>query len=313
MTPPLPLTPFLSFDRPTWAALRASTPLTLSEADLNALRGLNDPISLEEVVECYLPISRLLNLQVTAAQQLYRVTDAFLGTNIRNNTKVPFIIGVAGSVAVGKSTISRVLQALLSRWPDHPRVDLVTTDGFLYPNAILKERGLMERKGFPESYDRNQLRQFLSDLKSGVPEVYAPFYSHLHYDIVPEQQITIRQPDIVIIEGLNVLQRGEVGKPFVSDYFDFSLYVDADEADIARWFWERFVRLRETAFQDPNSFFHQFAAWSLEECEERATRIWREINGKNLRENILPTRDRARLIVQKGPDHRMQHIHLRKI
>jgi type I pantothenate kinase len=305
------ITPFLTFDRPTWAGLRENTPLTLSEDDLAALRGLNDPISLQEVTECYLPISRLLNLQVTAAQGLYHVTDAFLGTN--KSAKVPFIIGVAGSVAVGKSTISRVLQALLSRWPDHPHVDLVTTDGFLFPNAVLQEKGLMERKGFPESYDRARLLQFLADVKSGVAEAHAPFYSHLHYDIVPEQRVIVRHPDILIIEGLNVLQRGELGKPFVSDYFDFSLYVDANEADIKRWFWERFMRLRETAFQNPESFFHQFAAWSLAECEERAERIWQEINGKNLRENILPTRERARLIIEKGPEHAMRNIHLRKM
>ena len=316
--------PFLSFDRPTWASLRASTPLTLTEEDLAALRGLNDPISLAEVTDCYLPISRLLNLQVRAAQQLYQVTDAFLGSANPGGAnpaqtgaaKVPFIIGVAGSVAVGKSTISRVLQALLSYWPQHPRVDLVTTDGFLYPNAILKERNLMERKGFPESYNRNLLRQFLVDIKSGMSEVSAPFYSHLHYDIVPEKSLVIRQPDILIVEGLNVLQHGEEGKrgrPFASDYFDFSIYVDAEEDDIKRWFWERFLRLRETAFRNPESYFHQFASWSLEECEVRAEMIWAEINGKNLRENILPTRERARLIIKKGPDHKMQQIYLRKI
>jgi type I pantothenate kinase len=304
------VTPFLTFDRAAWQDLRATTPLPLSEDDLEALRGLNVPLSLDEVSDIYLPISRLLNLQVAAAQRLHRVQADFLGTPA---PPTPFVIGLAGSVAVGKSTASRVLQALLSRWSDHPRVDLVTTDGFLLPNAELERRGLMERKGFPESYDRARLLQFVADVKSGLPTVTAPVYSHLHYDIVPGEVLTVRQPDILLIEGLNVLQRGESGKPYVSDYFDFSIYVDANEADIERWFWERFVRLRETAFQNPESFFHVFTTWSMDECRERAERIWRDINGKNLRENILPTRERARLILEKGSDHTVTRIHLRKI
>ena len=313
--PVLPTTlPFLSFSREEWAMLRASTPLTLTEADLNALRGINERISLQEVEAIHLPISRLLNLYVTATQQLHRVTSTFLDSPA---PKVPYVIGLAGSVAVGKSTTARILQALLSRWPNHPHVDLVTTDGFLYPNAVLEERGIMHRKGFPESYNLRRLARFVRDVKSGGATIMAPVYSHLRYDIVPDKLQTVHQPDILILEGLNVLQRGEAtgetSRVLVSDFFDFSLYVDADEADIQQWFLDRFFRLRETAFQDPTSFFHHYAELSEDAAEATARSIWQRINGVNLRENILPTRERANLILHKGPDHAVQRVWLRKL
>lgn len=312
---PLPITsPFLSFSREEWAALRDATPLPLTEEELNRLRGLNEPISLREVEEVHLPISRLLNLYVTATQQLHQVTSTFLNTPA---PKVPYLIGLAGSVAVGKSTTARLLQSLLSRWPDHPRVALVTTDGFLYPNAVLEQRGIMHRKGFPESYDLRRLLAFVRDVKSGRPAVTAPVYSHLHYDILPDAVQAIEQPDILILEGLNVLQKGETSgdspRVFLSDYFDFSVYVDAEEADIQQWFLQRFLRLRETAFQNPDSFFQNYARISVEEATGIALGIWERINGVNLRENIAPTRERADLILTKGPDHSVQRVRLRKL
>ncbi len=306
------LSPYLEFTAAQWGALRAATPLDLDEADLDRLRGLNVALSLDEVAEVFLPLSRLLNLYVGASQELYRASDTFLG---HLPGKVPFIIGIAGSVAVGKSTTARVLQTLLARWPDHPKVDLVTTDGFLYPNRVLSERGLMDRKGFPESYDRRQLLRFLEDIKSGADAVDAPIYSHLTYDIIDER-LTVRQPDIVIVEGLNVLQTGvpEGDLPvFVSDYFDFSIFVDAEVADIRRWYVERFFTLRETAFKDPDSFFHRYATLSDAEAEETALGIWTAINERNLVENIEPTRERADLILRKGNDHRVESVRLRKL
>ncbi len=301
---------FMTFSREEWAVLRAATPMTLREDDLVKLRGINEQIDLDEVAKIYLPLSRLLNLYVSASQDLARVSSTFLGSMA---PRVPYVIGVAGSVAVGKSTFARILQALLARWPDHPKVDLVTTDGFLFPNRVLLERGLMERKGFPESYDTRRLISFVRDLKSGAPEVRAPVYSHVTYDIVADEEIIVQQPDIVILEGLNVLQVGSSAAEFVSDYFDYSIYIDADEADIRQWYVQRFFALRETVFQDPNSFFPHFAHLTDAEAEATAVGIWNSINGLNLRENIAPTKNRASLILRKDADHRVTEVKLRKL
>jgi type I pantothenate kinase len=309
-----PLSRFLTFTRDEWARLRDSTPLTLTEQDVETLRSFNDQLSIDEVVQIYLPLSRLLSLYVEATQGLYRATQTFLGNR---EGKVPFIIGLAGSVAVGKSTAARILQALLSRWPSHPRVDLVATDGFLLPNAVLEARGLMQRKGFPESYDRGRLVRFLADIKAGVPEIHVPVYSHEAYDIVPGETQVVRSPDIVIVEGLNVLQappaERSTAQLFASDFFDFSIYVDADEADIRQWYVERFLRLRETVFQSPRSYFHRYATLSEEQARGVALGIWAAINGLNLRENILPTRARAHLVLRKAHDHAVQQVQLRRI
>ncbi len=307
--------PFLHFTREEWAELRASTPLTLAEDELIKLRGVNDEVSLTEVAEVYLPMSRLLNLYVAATQNLHRASDAFLG---RMSAKVPYIIGMGGSVAVGKSTTGRVLRALLARWPDHPKVELVTTDGFLWPNQVLEERGLMQHKGFPESYDLRRLVEFVAEIKSGKREVAAPVYSHRVYDIVPDELKMVRSPDIVIVEGLNVLQTGDgfKGRPprlFVSDFFDFSIYVDADARHIEQWYVDRFLALRDSVFRDDGSYFHRYASLSNDEARQTARGIWERINGVNLEENIEPTRERAHLILEKGPDHAVESVRLRRL
>jgi type I pantothenate kinase len=306
--------PYLDFDRAQWAALRAATPLTLGEADLAELRGLNDRVSLAEVEAIYLPVSRLLNLHVAATQALHQTTDTFLGTR---PSPTPYVIGVAGSVAVGKSTFARILRALLARWPAHPRVDLVTTDGFLYPNRVLEERSLLSRKGFPESYDVRHLIQFMADVKAAQGAVHAPVYSHQSYDIVAGDFQVVDRPDIVIVEGLNVLQSGDgSGRParvFVSDFFDFSIYIDADEADIERWYIDRFQALRTTVFRDPRSYFHRYSGLREDEALGTAREIWRTINGVNLRDNIMASRDRARLILEKDGDHSVRRVRLRRI
>ena len=308
MNPDPSVSPFLEFSRSEWASLRASTPMTLNEDDLERIRGINVELSISEVEQIYLPLSRLLNLYVRASQQLFSVTDTFLG---KPTTPVPYVIAVAGSVAVGKSTIARILQALLARWPDHPRVDLVTTDGFLLPNAVLERRGLMHRKGFPESYDRRALIGFVSDLKAGVDGVSVPIYSHQSYDIVPGERRLIDHADIVIVEGLNVLQGGGTGT-YVSDFFDFSIYVDAEPDHIEAWYVERFQTLKATSFRDPDAYFHRYATLTEDEAVAEASRIWKEINEPNLNENILHTRERATLILEKGADHSVEQVRLRR-
>jgi len=301
---------YLAFGREEWADLRAATPLTIREGDLVELRGINEKIDLDEVAAVYLPLTRLINLYVSATQNLHKVSATFLGAMA---PKVPYVIGIAGSVAVGKSTFARILQALLARWPDHPRVDLITTDGFLFPNQVLEDRGIMNRKGFPESYDTKALLAFLRDVKGGTAEVTAPVYSHVVYDIVDDERVTISQPDILILEGLNVLQVGSESNEFVSDYFDFSIYIDAEEEDIEQWYIDRFQALRETVFRDPDSFFQHYAHLTDEQAIDMARTIWREINGKNLVENIEPTKSRASLLVKKGADHRVTKVNLRRL
>jgi type I pantothenate kinase len=310
----LSLSPYLRFRRDEWAPLRADTPLTLTDRDLDRIHGLVERMSLREIEEVYLPLSRLLNLYVAAIQGLYRATATFLG---HGEEKVPFLIGLGGSVAVGKSTASRALRELLARWPHHPRVDIVTTDGFLWSTAVLEKRGLLQRKGFPESYDVRSLLAFVRDIKAGKDRVAGPVYSHVLYDIVPGASVVVERPDIVIVEGLNVLQTYPVaeGAPrvFVSDYFDFTIYVDAGADDIRSWYVERFLALRHTAFRDPAAYFHRYASLSDAEAAETAGRIWAEINAPNLVANILPTRERADLVLRKGRDHAVEEVWLRKL
>lgn len=320
--PPGGMSPYVDLSRAEWSALRERTASAapLAAEEIAGLRGLGDVSDLDEVREVYLPLSRLLNLYVGATHGLRGALNTFLGgaggdTAARGT---PFVIGVAGSVAVGKSTVSRLLRALLARWPEHPRVELVTTDGFLLPNAELRRRGLMSRKGFPESYDRRALTRFVADVKAGRPEVTAPVYSHLIYDIVPDERLVVRRPDILIVEGLNVLQPALPGadgrtRVAVADFFDFSVYVDARTQDIRDWYLARFRKLRETAFQDPSSYFRRYTEVSEEEALAYARTIWDTINEPNLMENIAPTRGRATLILRKGPDHTVQRLALRKV
>lgn len=313
--PHVAFSPYANYSREEWARLGDETPMPLSEADLENLSGLTERVSEKEVVEVYLPLSQLLNFYVEASQGLHGETEKFLG---KGNGKVPFIIGLAGSVAAGKSTTARVLQALLARWQSHPRVELVPTDGFLFPNAVLEERGLMTRKGFPESFDQTQLLNFLADVKSGKTGVDAPVYSHLVYDVLPDKTFKVDEADIVIVEGLNVLRPAKLPKdgeavPFVSDFLDFSIYIDASEELVESWYVERFLRLRQTAFRDPASYFHRYATLSEEEARDTALSIWQTINLINLKENILPTRQRADLILRKGADHAVESVALRKL
>jgi len=301
--------PFQHFSRQEWATLRRDAPLPLTDHDIAALRGLCDRLSVAEVEKMYLPLSRLLELRFEAAKQLLLVQDGFLN---RENDHSPFVIAISGSVAVGKSTFARTLQALLSRWAGHPNVALITTDGFLYPNAVLQERDLMRRKGFPESYDLPRLLNFLHAVKSGEDVIEAPVYSHLSYDIIPDKQQVIRQPDILIFEGLNVLQAPPRASVIASDYFDFSIFLDADKGNLEQWYIERFLALQRTAFQNPSSYFYRYRTLERDEAIQTAQKIWREINLPNLTENIQPTRQRADLILHKGVDHLIEDVWLRR-
>jgi type I pantothenate kinase len=309
------LSPYRTFARAAWAALREDAPMTLTVEEVTRLRSLHDRLDITEVEDIYLTLSRLLSLYVAATQRLFRAQERFLGTE---DVKMPFIIGVAGSVAVGKSTTARVLQALLARWPNVPKVELITTDGFLFPNAVLEREGLMEKKGFPESYDLPALLRFLTDVKAGRRPVRAPIYSHLVYDITPNQWIEVDRPDILIVEGLNVLQTGRLPKdgkaiPFVSDFFDFSVYLDADDEVLKTWYVNRFLTLRSTAFRDPKSYFHRYSGLSDQEAVNTASSIWERINLVNLHENIVPTRQRADLILKKSASHQVQEVSLRRL
>ncbi len=309
------LSPYRAFSRAEWASLRSDTQMTLALGEVSRLRSLNDRLDLAEVEDIYLPLSRLLSLYVAATQSLFRAQQGFLGTE---DTKMPYVIGIGGSVAVGKSTTARVLEALLARWPNMPKVDLVTTDGFLYPNAVLERESLMERKGFPESYDLPALLRFLSEIKAGHHPSRAPVYSHVVHDVIPNHWKEVDRPDILIVEGLNVLQAARLPKdgkaiPFVSDFFDFSIYIDADEDVLLTWFVDRFLTFRETSFRDPMSYFHRYAQLTDEQAVETATSIWTRINLPNLRENILPTRQRADLILKKGRNHAVEKVSLRML
>ncbi len=312
--PPAAAPAYMSFTRPQWAALRDSTPLLLTGQEIDALRGAHEPTTAADVGDVLLPLSRLINLHAAAARDLLQVTDRFLG---RPSVTPPFVVAIAGSVAAGKSTVARVLRAVLARWPAHPNVALVTTDGFLHPNAVLEQRGLMRRKGFPESYDVGRLLRFLADVKAGAAAAEAPVYSHLVYDVVPGERLVVRRPDVLILEGINVLQpppaaAAERGRLVVSDFIDFSIYVDADEGDLRRWYVERFLRLRDTAFRDPRSYFRRHAELSEAEAAETAERIWAEINYVNLKENIEATRERATVILRKGASHAVEEVRLRR-